>query len=464
MLTKNAAIDRLQYITKMYIEKQPWVVLDTLSVIFPTIGIDESWREVEDAYYEAHGKGRRDLLDLYSGGSLVTGLPRPSFQWLGISNLGYVRLVEHDYWPVGPAGHRHLLRLLLETIALPTFAGGAMREPHEADGIFPWVARELSKLSKHTITAVEKAIEENLAPLDEYRDYEEALGRLRRSGNAIAQWAKLNRIDLMKKSLAEVLEAIKTFRYSKKVRQGKVVYRFPTGWTVQELRGRRELEPEGKALSHCVGTYCEAVEHGDSVIYSLRDPDGVPYVTMEWKPSNENRWGGSFLQIFGQANSNIGDAQFATYVLQAGQDNEPPLGGHEVKAVVEAIRSMVVEFVDRGKGGEPNGILLSRASLAGRDLAGADLIGRQLSNTNLSGADLSRARMAHADLSHADLSHADLSHANLSGAALYGSNLFGANLFETDLYRARYDSRTKWPPDVDPEDRGAMLGTTRVRK
>lgn len=460
MLTKNAAIDRLQYITKMYIEKQPWVVLDTLSVIFPTIGIDESWREVEDAYYEAHGKGRRDLLDLYSGGSLVTGLPRPSFQWLGISNLGYVRLVEHDYWPVGPAGHRHLLRLLLETIALPTFAGGAMREPHEADGIFPWVARELSKLSKHTITAVEKAIEENLAPLDEYRDYEEALGRLRRSGNAIAQWAKLNRIDLMKKSLAEVLEAIKTFRYSKKVRQGKVVYRFPTGWTVQELRGRRELEPEGKALSHCVGTYCEAVEHGDSVIYSLRDPDGVPYVTMEWEPSNENRWGGSFLQIFGQANSNIGDAQFDQYVLDVGRENDPPLQEQDVQDVVEAIRSMVVEFIDKEKDGEPNGILLAGASLAGRDLSGVDFSGTNLMRMDLQNVDMTEALLMGAELGNAILRGSNLVNADMTGARLQGADLSGAKLLGTILRDAGYDERTKWPDDFDPEAAGAVDRST----
>lgn len=475
MLTRNPPIDRLGHIIKLYGEKQPWVVLDTLSVIFPTIGIDGWDDEIYDALRRRYAPDSqrveskfdlvwklRDSSDM--DGGLTYGLPLPE--------IDYETLLAVEYRPGGTRADG--LREILDVASDPSFADGAMRKPHEADRIFPWVAREMSKLAKEVIRSVPDA--ESWRRMgtwgtagDVHYIYREALFGLRGKGNAIAQWSKLKRVDLMKMSLAEALEAIKGFRYSAKVRQGKVVYKYPSGWTVQELRGRSELEAEGKRLAHCVAGYCEAVDSGRSVIYSLRDPDGVPYVTLEWQPDAKSKSGGTFVQAFGHQNSTIGDPTFNMYVLDAGQENDPPLTEDQVPVVVDAIREMLVEFIDNVHSGEMRGLIAIGAPFVGRGLSGRNLSGinlshMTLSSANLSGADLSDAKLIRtyligANLSGASLDHAELTYAMLSGADLRNASLVNADLRNADLRNAKlggadlsgveHSPGTRWPANFD---------------
>jgi hypothetical protein len=67
------------------------------------------------------------------------------------------------------------------------------------------------------------------------------------------------------------------------------------GWTVEEVRTEHDLRMEGELMGHCVGNYCRAVQSGNTIILSLRDPKGLPHVTMEYRPggSNEEQPGGN---------------------------------------------------------------------------------------------------------------------------------------------------------------------------
>jgi hypothetical protein len=484
LLTPNAPIDRLKYIVKTYGEKQPWVVLDTLSVIFNTIGIDRPLPELQKELLQRSPRQPEMFERLrwvfWTDDRMRGGLVPLTLEFF--SRVPYQRQLH--YWWFGdpelavmrPISRRpgstlnEVLLLILELVDSPDFANGAMREPSDADGIFPWVARELSKLSKYTIGKGDDRYH-----LD-HNEYVATLDALRRSGNLIAQWAKANRIDLMKMSLAEVMEASKGFRVKKKVEHGEVVYKFKSGWTIESLKGKKQLDCEGDFLSHCAYSYRDAVDQGRSVIYSLRDPDGVPYVTMEWKPWREGnprspegyRWDGYFAQVFGQRNAKIGSDEFAEYVFSAGQDNEPPLTRAEVPEVVEAIRAMVVEFIDKVKDGELTGLALA-GGLRGRDMRGADLRGAFLNNADMRGANLSNTDMRGTRLLGAILRDADLSKANLSGAHLSGADMRGANLSGADLSRtgmpmaelsgARYTQETVWPSRFDPVEAGVVLVT-----
>jgi|GEM_PF-3744309 len=82
MLTQNPPIDRLKYIQKLYGEKQPWVVLDTLSVIFNTIGIDEPWREIEEASYaqasEEASASRGAMREMFQAGRSMPTFAMPT--------------------------------------------------------------------------------------------------------------------------------------------------------------------------------------------------------------------------------------------------------------------------------------------------------------------------------------------------------------------------------------------------
>lgn len=51
-------------------------------------------------------------------------------------------------------------------------------------------------------------------------------------------------------------------------------------------RLRNWLQNEGNAMGHCVGGYCDRVLSGQSRIFSLRDPNGQPHVTIEVSPRN----------------------------------------------------------------------------------------------------------------------------------------------------------------------------------
>jgi PcfJ-like protein len=53
------------------------------------------------------------------------------------------------------------------------------------------------------------------------------------------------------------------------------------GWTIQKIMSENDLKTEGNRMSHCVGSYCDDMTSGDSVFYSLRDPQNIPHVTIE---------------------------------------------------------------------------------------------------------------------------------------------------------------------------------------
>lgn len=46
----------------------------------------------------------------------------------------------------------------------------------------------------------------------------------------------------------------------------------------------KDAKAEGYHMGHCVGDYCENINSGKSIIYSIRDPDNEPHVTIELSP------------------------------------------------------------------------------------------------------------------------------------------------------------------------------------
>jgi len=92
--------------------------------------------------------------------------------------------------------------------------------------------------------------------------------------------------------------------------------------------------------------------------------------------------------------------------------------------------------------------ILFHADLNGANLRRAKMFAAILHGAQMKGADLQRAELIAVDLSRADLSHADLRGADLRRAY---------NLLEATLSGAKYDTKTKWPVDLDPQSRGAIL-------
>lgn len=93
------------------------------------------------------------------------------------------------------------------------------------------------------------------------------------------------------------------------------------------------LEKEGDAMGHCVGGYCDDVISGQSHIYSLRDPQGQPHVTLEVNPRGS-----------AEADDQYGVANSMHDISQ--------IKGKGNKAPVKEYLPYVQDFVRSGKWGE----------------------------------------------------------------------------------------------------------------
>lgn len=158
------------------------------------------------------------------------------------------------------------------------------------DKYLPWLARELARVDKKVeslaggpVGARSRAVMANVR--------RSLIQRLR----AITDWAEAERVDMSKVRGPDALDAAlvwKEKRPTGPVPQGDVVYEFPDGWTVQELRTAEQLWHEGDVMQNCigdldVGCYTEAhVRSGDLQIFSLRDPRGRPHAVLAWDPQD----------------------------------------------------------------------------------------------------------------------------------------------------------------------------------
>jgi len=74
------------------------------------------------------------------------------------------------------------------------------------------------------------------------------------------------------------------------------------GWTIQRVESENDLLVEGNKMDHCVGGFCDNVANEYSNIYSLRDPQNNPHITLEIGGGRDN-YPGTMKQIQGKSNS-----------------------------------------------------------------------------------------------------------------------------------------------------------------
>jgi len=323
-------------------------------------------------------------------------------------------------------------------------------EPDDGDEVFGHFA---DKLSANTIVDayipwLAKVVKRGLT-----RSEEDALKRRFRS---ICIWAKETNTDLGRVSLADALENASS-HVTFAGRKGKVesdanpvVYRFDDGFKIVQLKTDAALELEGKLLKHCVGTYCDQVREGTSVIYSLRTPSNEPLVTLEYQPRAKR-----FMQMFGLENE-APEPSEQPYLIEFVETNFPD---DKMGLLMAGKPAKDIDL----EGANLTGADLTDANLRGANLAGAYLIDAYLGNAdltgaNLSGADLEGAHLEDAQLEGADLEDAHLRGANLAGANLAGANLAGANLAGANLEGAHLEgANLAGAYLIDADLRGAHL-------
>ena len=234
----------------------------------------------------------------------------------------------------------------------------------------------------------------------------------------IANWASESKTDIGPLSVDEVLAKLaartpkkKTPKQSKIADENPVVYTFGDGWFIRNLITDQALKTEGDTLQHCVGTYCSRVREGTSVIFSLRNPNDEPQVTMELDPKTTR-----FKQMYGF------------------EDSKPK----------DEVKKYLIEFVDTKYPSDKIGLML-----AGKPAKDIDLKGADLTYAKLTSADLTKANLSGANLRGAILRYADLTDADLTGAILTSAILTKAILTGAILTGAKYDEDTKWPDGFD---------------
>jgi hypothetical protein len=71
------------------------------------------------------------------------------------------------------------------------------------------------------------------------------------------------------------------------ITRGQAVYQGPDGVVVEKLSTKQCLEQEGSTLGHCVAGYAGRVQRGETIIYSMRLPNGMPLITLEIEPDKD---------------------------------------------------------------------------------------------------------------------------------------------------------------------------------
>lgn len=159
----------------------------------------------------------------------------------------------------------------------------------EIDPMLPWVVKEWKArnilLDEEGVLRAPGSKRDRRLPLGRYTHWFHSQHKTRVGFN------------IMQHDFAEVTGRVKSFYHDlrekaraeaeQKKRQGRVVYEFEDGWTVQQLTERAKLEWEGEKMAHCVGAggYDGQVKQGTLLIYSLRSPKGTSHVTLDITPT-----------------------------------------------------------------------------------------------------------------------------------------------------------------------------------
>lgn len=164
------------------------------------------------------------------------------------------------------------------------------------DPLLPWIAREVKKGrikfswdgSGHPTLDVEDADHPFWAGLNR-----QAVEHLIRWFNSKHETRKGQ--DIMQLSAGNVMNRVDKFlddeELEKAKKFGQVVHEFPEDkWTIRRIQNAEEAEHEGEQMGHCVGGYGHDIEHGNTLIYSLRDHKNEPHATIEIEPNQyENK-------------------------------------------------------------------------------------------------------------------------------------------------------------------------------
>jgi hypothetical protein len=230
---------------------------------------------------------------------------------------------------------------------------------HKNEPLIRWVAEKISGEARE--------VRKGRKTPTELRDF---YVRLEAALPQIAYWVEKTQPDLFRMSalqaigLASDMEVEDDFP----VPQGEVIYRFPDGWTVQELKTPEQVYAEGEVMQHCMREsahgpeFCEQIDFGETRLFSLRNPQGRPGVSMEYDAK-----GKQFVQIFAKQNVSLGsslqklrDEEVANEDGTRRKRHKDPEG---LWRGIQKYKKYVAKFINEKFGSEPSGLIMAGAPL-----------------------------------------------------------------------------------------------------
>lgn len=293
-MLSNPPIDRLKFIDKQYGERYPAVVFLMIDVIAHTVGEDRWKYEVIDGLTSGLRSLREQNSPDYADTAEIAGYAHNLLSHTTESAVG-----------LSPEYLRPALKAILPMVS--ELAG--FKRPNAADGAFPWMAKQLVDAYKEDL-AEAKATEAR-GPLftSAWREFPDRFRFFKNAGTTIGMWLRAERPNLNSMSFDDVKDEVEEFGTSlESVPQGEIVRQLSDGWTAQKLTTKEQLDAEGKAMQHCVGSYCAKVWRSESEIFSLRDKHGHPHVTIEFSPRQKR-----VVQVKGKQNAKP-PAKYQKYV------------------------------------------------------------------------------------------------------------------------------------------------------
>lgn len=157
-----------------------------------------------------------------------------------------------------------------------------------------------------------------------------------------------NGIDLMQHDYSQLYERMQKEKQAQIERDwpnlGQVVHKFDDGWTMRKLRNAREAQIEGdkEQMNHCVGGYGRLIEDGHYHVYSLRDPDNNPHVTVQLNDDHPEATGVS--QAYAKGDTPITNEEHANKVKDW-LDKLPGVSGNHLESWTRPIDDEEEQFV-----------------------------------------------------------------------------------------------------------------------
>jgi hypothetical protein len=125
--------------------------------------------------------------------------------------------------------------------------------------------------------------------------------------------------DLTRMSYPQFLSKLQKWEksFSKKIDKSgeiKVIHQYTDGFKLVQILDKDGLRYEGSNMNHCVGDYWKDVKQGTTAIYSIRDKENKPHVTIELDLAYK-----SIEQI--QGKNNTPPTKYIKYILEILNNN-----------------------------------------------------------------------------------------------------------------------------------------------